>query len=228
MRLITFVTCLLLWASPARAALITFEFSGTVTSTWEYLGVWLPGLEVGDPFTGQLTYDPTTLGQASGALTATVAGYTFQSNSGLLYGGLSSGGASGGGMNGPPEPYVSQYPFIQYFFELSHPRGTLLGGTLLWTGMSMTFEGPQNSGESGWTGTITSFRGAPPFRTAEASTVFLLALSALALFWVGWYPKTPQRVAGQRRIDSSSVFGTFRSRAPRSTGSLPARVSGPV
>ena len=46
-------------SSPAYAALIQYEFSGSVTTIFGDLGTYLPGVEVGTSLTGLLTYDPT-------------------------------------------------------------------------------------------------------------------------------------------------------------------------
>lgn len=47
-----------LWPSQASADLITYGFSGSVTSTVSYLSIYMPGIEVGTPLYGSITYDP--------------------------------------------------------------------------------------------------------------------------------------------------------------------------
>jgi hypothetical protein len=51
-----FISCL--WASPASADLITYDINGTVSSSFNNLQGWLPGVAVGTAVLVRVTYNP--------------------------------------------------------------------------------------------------------------------------------------------------------------------------
>ena len=158
------VSCV--WATPARADLVTLAFTGTITGTWEYLGVWFPGLNVGDPFFGTAQTSLQGL-EPNGTLVVNVGGYQF-TGSGFT---TPTHFYSTGGTVNVPTPLL--YP--SYIYELFWPSSSVNAGLIQWTALSFDPRYP-NTGNRGWTGAITSVS-----RVAEPSTIALLVCGLLSL-----------------------------------------------
>jgi PEP-CTERM motif len=155
-------------ATPARAELMTIAFSGSLTGTWEFLPAWFPGIEEGDSFSGSLTYDPLMAQPFGGSMSVTIEGYEFTSR-GFLSTPTYIG--SGGRLTAP---HVTGVSFVPYFLEIYKDPVTFNGAQILWTGLSNDPRYP-NAGESGWTGTITSFT------VPEPATLWLLAIGVVGV-----------------------------------------------
>lgn len=178
-------------SSPAYASLIQYEFSGSVTTIFSDLGAYLPGVQVGTPLTGLLTYDPTIgfqdpliTGFNVTALQVSVGDFditgTFPNGSpGFFW----WSGLSIFQIAGPKSPsFISDFLSIQW--NASNPTGS--PGELFVQGLAAS----DDMRAKAFTGSITQFA---PVPEAGAGTGFLLLFALSGIYAVSRF-----RLAGVR------------------------------
>lgn len=82
------VFLVLVAALPVHGQELTYEFSGTINQIATNQNEVIPSLEVGDPFSGYVTFDSTGWQQTIGTVSATVNGIELYFSGQYIYGGV--------------------------------------------------------------------------------------------------------------------------------------------